>query len=96
MKVLIKYNFIFDPSDVWINQAAFDADLGAFFKQRGLKAEVVESVDKECKTVYIGKDDSAGLATATPMEQPSKSVKQIKADLSQKRGFDGKFEKRNG
>lgn len=96
MKVLIKYNFIFDPSDVWINQNAFDADLGSFFKQRGLKAEVVESKDLDCKTIFLNKDDSAGLATATPMEQPSKSIKQIKADLSQKRGFDGKFEKRNG
>lgn len=93
MKVLVKYHFIFNPSDVWVNQASFDSDLGAFFKQRGLKAEVVESKDIDCKTIYIGKDDSAGLAVATPLPQSDKSIKQIKAELSQKRGFDGKFEK---
>jgi hypothetical protein len=42
-KVLIKYGFVFDPSQTWSTQDQFDEDLAAYFRAKGLQAELVEA-----------------------------------------------------
>lgn len=41
-KVFVKYGFIFDPKYSWEKLTEFEQDLAETFKQRGLKAELVE------------------------------------------------------
>ena len=46
-KVLLKYWFIFDPSEVWPRQSAFESDMTSMFRARGLIADRVERMTNE-------------------------------------------------
>lgn len=45
MKVLLKYTFIFDPSEGWSSQGEFDGTLASYFKKIGFQAETVRTPD---------------------------------------------------
>lgn len=53
MKRYIKYAFIFDPAETWADQTAFESDLVALFKKRGLLAENIETVEGQEKIPTI-------------------------------------------
>lgn len=91
MKILLEYTFIIDPSDGWMNLSQFEADLGKFFREHGFDAEIINygSDRPNKKVVYIKKSDTF----ETTVPEDSKSIKQIKADLTRGRGYDGKFTK---
>lgn len=42
---LLEYTFLFDPSATWSHAFQFESDLAAFFKERGMEAQVVKTVD---------------------------------------------------
>ena len=44
-KVFVKYGFMFDPDEAWSEFSDFEQDLAGMLAQRGLKAELVETVD---------------------------------------------------
>ncbi len=92
MKVSLEYTFIFDPAELWRTRSAFDSDLSALFKARGMQAEMVESSNKEetKRMVIISKAQDV-----IPHEKPKSPQGQLKK-MKAKRGFDGKFEKSNG
>lgn len=53
MMKYIKYAFIFDPAKTWDDQNAFESDLSALFKERGLVAENIETVEGQEKIPTI-------------------------------------------
>jgi len=44
MKAFLEYAFIFDPVDTWQHLYQFEQDLGKFFEERNLEAEILETV----------------------------------------------------
>jgi hypothetical protein len=70
-KVFVKYGFIFDPDDAWNNLTDFEIDLALMMKQRGLKAELVESVaeQEDMVVIYISKSDQINLTVDTSREK---------------------------
>lgn len=89
MKVFLEYTFIFDPAELWRTRSAFDADLAALFKARGMQVETVESSDNDSsdRMLLISKAQDV-----VPHEKPKSPQEQL-AKMKKKRGFDGKFER---
>jgi len=79
-KVLLKYWFIFDPSEVWPRQDSFNSDLNSMLRARGLVAEKIERVinDDEGEEVilYITIDKT------NPPEPPQPS-KELQPELKE-------------
>jgi len=57
MKVYIKYGFVFEPAETWDSMGAFHGDLAAFFQERGLEAEVIETAEgqEQLRILFIKK-----------------------------------------
>lgn len=96
MKVSIKYQFIFDPTDLWQHAAQFDNDLLSYFRSLGFDAEIVKSENQVSDEImmYLEKVE---LVNLTPPQPPAneKTIKQSMADIQKSRGYDGKFKKPN-
>ena len=91
MKVHVKYAFIFDPVDTWQNMYQLDATLAEFLRTKGLQAEIVKTQtgQEQVKMLFISKLPSD---MASSSEEPEeKTIKQVKADLTKGRGYDGRF-----
>jgi len=93
MKVQLTYTFIFDPSETWELKTSFEGMIANYLEKIGLKAEFVKTESGKENILYVSKTDA--LLNPQPKETSEPSVKQVKAKLVQKRGFDGKFEKTN-
>lgn len=50
---------MFDPSEAWADFSDFEQDLANMLSQRGLKAELVETIDGQegMNIIYIFKDE---------------------------------------
>lgn len=42
-KVLLKYGFIFEPTEIWQTQSSFEEDIAEFFRAKGFCAELIET-----------------------------------------------------
>jgi len=95
MKVLVKYNFIFDPAETWGHRSSFEEALGRMFQGLDLRAEVVETggdEEKAEKYVFITKKP---MVEETETEKPKRerTVNQAKAYTQLKRDENMKFKK---
>jgi len=88
MKVYLKYCFIFDPEEAWTNKENFEGFLAKSFQSVGMKTEKITGEDERPSNMLYVRP-----ATTLVEETPDKSVKQVKADLTRNRGYDGKFKK---
>lgn len=87
--VNLEYSFIFTPDSTLTTKYEIDKMLGDFFKSKGYQAELVQTGPYSAKMFYL-------TPIELPMNEPKekeKSIKQVKADLTRKQGFDGKFVK---
>jgi hypothetical protein len=92
-KVAIKYTLIFDPSESWSRYYEFEQDLTSFFGERGLALEIVEVPEgqkADSRILLVNKKEGIEIS------EPVKTNRQIRADASKNRDFDGKFKKQNG
>jgi hypothetical protein len=54
MKVLVNFQFIFSPKEVWGSITMLENDLASFFRKKGLEAEIVNcGVDEPNKRMII-------------------------------------------
>ena len=97
MKVLVSYDFIFEPAETWAQFSQFDADFASFLSSHGLEAEVVKTTNAPPelgmpfkRVLFIKKKEDNGMPQSA-VSPPEKSIKQVKADLQRSRGYDGKF-----
>jgi len=97
MNVMLNYSFIFNPEDTWRSRADFDKSLAEIFKNSGFNAVEVETGSQEDefrrKVVILSpipQDD------ITEKNKAYVGMQKIKARMTKKRGYDGKFRKING
>lgn len=89
--VNLEYSFIFTPDTTLTTKYEMDKMLADFFKSKGYQAELVQTGPYTAsKMFYLTPIE---LPMNEPKEAPEKSIKQVKADLTRKQGFDGKFVK---
>lgn len=93
---MLTYSFIFNPEDTWRNRAAFDKSLAEIFKSNGFNAVEVETGSQEDefrrKVIILSpipQDD------IIEKNKEYVGMQKIKARMTKKRGFDGKFKKIN-
>ena len=90
--VLLKYNFLFDPTETWTNLYQFEDQLKAFFAEHNMTAEIVKPIDGSGgDRIMLIKKVEEVMTTAT--QEPDKTIKQQKASLTANRGFDGRWKK---
>lgn len=87
---MTSYKFLFSSDIIWQNQLQFEQDLARYFESVGMGAELVDSKDQD-RVLYIYRKEAQPVVA-----EPVKSIKQIKAEMTTKRGFDGTFKKPNG
>lgn len=92
---MLTYSFIFEPNELWSNRYMFEGSIASMFAKSGIEVEQVETPAKkngevEVKVLILKRKEE--LASSEAPKVPS--IKQIKADLSKKRGYDGKFTKK--
>lgn len=87
MKVMLEYTYIFDPAEAWSSFSQFDEAFAKMLDSMGLEARMIKNIgDEESKIVEICKKPMIEV----PKDE-TKTVKQIKYDLTKKKGYDGKF-----
>lgn len=58
-KVLLKYGFIFEPTEIWQTQSSFEEDIAEFFRAKGFCAELIETAhgQESIPLIYLTKDN---------------------------------------
>ena len=95
MKVSIRYNFIFDPTDLWQHAFQFDNDLISYFKSLGFDTEIIKSENEASNEIMMYLDKVELINSNPPQSPPDKTIKQSMANLQKRKGYDGKFKKPN-
>lgn len=92
---MLKYQLVFDPSEVWSDRSQFEEDFVSFLKHRGLEAEIVYINDQQNKDNEIG-DKILFISKIDEVDIPKEpsSHQKIKKVLTIKRNFSGKFDKK--
>lgn len=90
---MLTYSFIFEPNELWANRYMFEGSLANMFAKNGIEVEQVQTPAKkngevEIKVLLLEPKKEIEVNEET---QKVPSIKQIKADLQKKRGYDGKF-----
>jgi cysteinyl-tRNA synthetase len=87
MKVLLEYKYIFDPAEAWSSFSQFDDAFAKMLDSMGLQANMIKNMgDEEEKIIEITKKPMVEIPKDT-----TKTIKQVKYDLTRKQGADGKF-----
>jgi len=84
---------IFDPSETWAQKSQFEDSLAAFFGANGLQAEIVQepgSRESNKRVLLISKTPEM----PETEEKPEGTIKQLKAQMTTKRGYSGRYEKK--
>jgi hypothetical protein len=58
---LLEYSFLFEPDTTWQRLSDFEDDLARFFRDNGLEAEIVKTVDGQVgnRVLWIKKHETA-------------------------------------
>ncbi len=89
MLVYLKYGFIFNPDETWPHLYEFEQSFARYLETIGFQAAIIKAAEgqESIKMLSISKKPDIVI------DEPVKSIKQIKADLTKGRGFDGRFTK---
>ena len=89
MLVYLKYGFIFEPEETWPHLYEFEQSFAEYLKTIGLEATIIKAAEgqESIKMLSISKRPDVVI------NEPVKSIKSIKADLTKGRGYDGRFTK---
>ena len=87
--IYLKYAFVFKPEETWSHLNQFDSDLAAFFRERGLEAELVTTPEgqESIRILYISKTQELVPETDT------QNSKKVLKTAGKSRDFDGRFKK---
>ena len=69
MKISLKYNFIFDPKEVWSSKEAFSEDLGKYFEEKGYVAEVIDTGIENAFEFTVFLDPKEGIFEEEKVEE---------------------------
>jgi hypothetical protein len=91
----LEYFFMFDPSQTFSHLYEFENILADALKNAGMEIEIVNPIENKFgrRIMMIKKIEPISQPAQEPETQPVKSIKQIKADLTRKTDFKGKFVK---